>query len=85
MRTISATEFKAKCLHLLDDVASSGEGIIVTKRGRPVATVFPAVEPGEGNLYPQQALKGTVEILGDIINPPLPPDAWDAERGKSEP
>lgn len=80
MRTFSVSEFKANCLHFLDDVARSGKGIVVTKRGKPVATVFHAVEPGEGNLYPQQALKGTAEVLGDIINPPLPPDAWDAEQ-----
>ncbi len=38
-REITATEFKAKCLSLLDEVARTGESIIVTKRGKPVARV----------------------------------------------
>jgi len=36
-RVVSATEFKAKCLALLDEVADSGGTITVTKRGRAVA------------------------------------------------
>ena len=44
-RSISAAEFKAKCLALLDDVAAKKETLIVTKRGKPVARVVPAEEP----------------------------------------
>ncbi len=39
---VTATEFKAKCLSLLDDIAQNGGTITVTKRGKPVATVGPA-------------------------------------------
>jgi prevent-host-death family protein len=39
MKTISASEFKARCLALLDEV--DPEGIIVTKRGKPVAKLVP--------------------------------------------
>jgi len=39
MRTIAAGEFKAKCLAILDEVNESGEPVIVTKRGKPVARV----------------------------------------------
>lgn len=45
-RFIPATEFKAKCLALLDEVQQEGGSITVTKRGRPVATVMPAKKPG---------------------------------------
>ncbi len=41
-QVISATEFKAKCLSLLDDIDKNGGTITVTKRGKPVATVGPA-------------------------------------------
>jgi len=41
-RFIPATEFKAKCLALLDEVQREGSSITVTKRGRPVATITPA-------------------------------------------
>jgi prevent-host-death family protein len=44
-RSISASEFKAKCLALLDEVAETGETIIVTKRGKPVARVEAAEQP----------------------------------------
>ena len=36
-RTIKASEFKAKCLKLMDEVAESGEEIVITKNGRPVS------------------------------------------------
>jgi prevent-host-death family protein len=45
MKTISASEFKAKSLSLLDEVAETGETIVVTKRGRPVAQVTPVAPP----------------------------------------
>lgn len=49
MQEISASQFKARCLALLDDVAQSGAEIVVTKRGRPVARVVP-VDEGLGSL-----------------------------------
>ena len=81
MKKINATELKAKCLALLDEVARTSEGLIVLKHGKPIARVIPAV-PGERE-YPQKALKGTVRVMGDIVTPVLPPEAWEAEgRGK---
>ena len=41
MKTIKASEFKAKCLSLMDDVAHSGEEIVVTKNGKPVSKMVP--------------------------------------------
>lgn len=43
--TIQASTFKARCLALLDEVASSGRSIIVTKHGRPVAKLVPLDDP----------------------------------------
>lgn len=43
IRTIPAGEFKAKCLALLDEVAETGEEIVVTKRGKPVAKIVQAL------------------------------------------
>ncbi len=54
-RTIKASEFKAKCLALLDDVAEKRETLIVTKRGKPVARIVPAEDP--------PSLLGTVNVL----------------------
>ncbi len=43
-RTVSASQFKARCLAMLDEVADTGEEIVITKRGRPVARVIAAAE-----------------------------------------
>ena len=82
MHTYSASVFKAKCLAILDEVARTGEPVTITKRGKPVAQVIRTVK-GKAR-YPQDDLVGTVEILGDIIEPPLPPDAWEAEASGPE-
>lgn len=72
MRTIPAGRFKAQCLRLLDEVAETGETIIVTKRGKPVAKVEPLEEP--------PSLAGSVVYLvsdEELMEPVLGP--WDAE------
>jgi prevent-host-death family protein len=51
-RTVSASQFKARCLAMLDEVAVTGEEIVVTKRGRAVARVAPVTEP--------ESLRGSV-------------------------
>ena len=61
---IAAGEFKAKCLHLLDEVQRTRKEIIITKRGRPVARMLP-VEQQPPVFFGR--MKGTVEILGDIV------------------
>jgi len=65
-KTISAAEFKATCLEVLDKVAETGQGVVVTKRGKPVARVMPLVNKPEQIVG---ALRGTVEIRGDILSP----------------
>ncbi len=79
MINVTATDFKAKCLALLDEVAKTGELIVITKHGRPVAQVSPA-SPSP-HRYPQESLFGTVETVGDIVEPAIPAEAWEAERG----
>jgi prevent-host-death family protein len=66
-RVMSATEFKAKCLAVLDEVDKNGSTIIVTKRGRPVATVQRAPKKRWKSLEGTWA--GKVEIVGDIMAP----------------
>lgn len=45
MSEITATQFKARCLRLLDEVAESGEPLVITKHGRPVARLESVDEP----------------------------------------
>jgi prevent-host-death family protein len=65
-RVIKASEFKAKCLALLDEVEQKGDHLVITKKGKPVADVVPH-KPEKRELL--GILKGRVEILGDIISP----------------
>ena len=73
MRTCKASEFKAKCLQFMDDVAETGEVIIVTKNGKPVAQLAPLTNKPQ-SLF--GALKGFVSLKGDIIDPVA--TEWDA-------
>jgi prevent-host-death family protein len=76
-RVIGATEFKAKCLALLDEIHEQGGTITVTKRGRPVATISPAKKPAWKS--PAGILAGKLKITGDIVNFDTS-DLWDALR-----
>ncbi len=63
--TLAASEFKAKCLRLLDEVAEQGNTLIITKRGRPIAKVTPVSHP---RTTLRGTWKGVVKIKGDIVN-----------------
>lgn len=67
MDMIQASEFKAKCLALMDEVARTGKTIVVTKNGRPVAELRPYRAPRAKSLIGLH--KGQLKILGDIISP----------------
>lgn len=77
MRSLKASDFKQRCLKILDEVDRTGEAIVIMKRGRAVARLVPAVG---GRPYPQNSLRGTVEILGDIVSPALPEGARSPRR-----
>lgn len=77
MQTIKASEFKAKCLALMDEVARTGEPIRITKSGKPIAELRPVstVKPAS----PFGWHKGRIKERGDIIEP-VDVDAWEALR-----
>ena len=75
-KTIAATEFKAKCLAILDNLDPNG--VVVTKRGRPIAKVLP-VNP-HGNERFVGSMKGKIKIHGDIFSSGI---QWNAESGHS--
>jgi len=84
MKSIAVSEFKSHCLSLLEDVARTGEPILVTKRGKPLARVT-----ASGNVsaaHPRDTLHGSVIYKGDIIKPIVPAEAWggDAENFLSD-
>jgi len=81
-KTIPAGEFKAKCLRLMDEVEKTGEELVITKRGKPVAKLVPA-QPAAAEKRRSLigCMKGTVTILGDIVEPALDP-GWEEEMLK---
>lgn len=72
--SIGAGDFKARCLKLIDDVASTGESLVITKHGKPVAKLVPL--PPETELF--GALAGSVRQENDIVSPLE--NEWEACR-----
>ena len=75
MEAINASDFKARCLAILDRVSATGERIVILKRGRPVAELGPANRVAES--HPQFELQGTVTVVGDIVGPAVPEGDWE--------
>ncbi|MGP8245804.1 MAG: type II toxin-antitoxin system Phd/YefM family antitoxin [Bryobacteraceae bacterium] len=78
---VNVTEFKAKCLALLDDIGTHGGSITITKRGKPLATVRPAHRTAWKN--PAGLWAGKVTIDDDLLMADMS-DLWEAvnpERG----
>lgn len=71
-KTISASEFKAKCLKIFDELET--EGIVVEKRGKPIAKVIPFEQTDNSNLV--GAMKDSIAISGDIFSTGV---KWNAE------
>jgi prevent-host-death family protein len=65
---VAASEFKAKCLALIDRVRERGEPITITKRGRVVARLVPAADEDD---RPWQRVRGAARWIGDPLAPVL--------------
>ena len=78
METINASDFKARCLAILDRVQATGERVLILKRGQPVAELSPATRTAAE--HPQTELEGTVTVVGDIVGPVVPEDDWESLR-----
>jgi len=79
METVSVSEFKATCLALLQKVKLTGQPILITRRGEPIAQVVPP-PPAERPARQLGCLRGTVRILGDIVSPVMDESDWEAAR-----
>ncbi|MEO8505223.1 MAG: type II toxin-antitoxin system Phd/YefM family antitoxin [Acidobacteriota bacterium] len=73
-KTMPAGEFKTHCLRVMDEVSESRQTLTITKHGRPVAQLVP-VEPAVRAVF--GCLRGEIEIVGDIVSPAIPPEAWE--------
>lgn len=75
MESISVSQFKAKCLGILEDVHRQKKRLLITKRGIPIAEIR-AVDPAESVAVP---LKNTVVFMEDIISP-MAENEWEAAQ-----
>lgn len=80
MKEIGASEFKARCLAIIDDVATTGSPVVIRKRGRPVAELIRYA--GGDEEFPQHSLKASTHIVTEIETPVVPPDDWAALRNE---
>ena len=77
MKEVAISEFKAKCLALLEQVQKTKKPIRVTRFGKPIAEVVPASpEPGPADWI--GSMKDTMKILGDIVSPANDESDWEA-------
>jgi len=66
-KIIKASEFKAKCLALMDEVARTGESVVVTKKGEPLVELVPHKTKAKRDAF--GILQGELVITGDIMSP----------------
>jgi prevent-host-death family protein len=79
MQEISISEFKAKCLAVLERVRSTKKPIRVTRFGKPVAEVVPPT-PVEDRSSWIGSMKNSMRITGDIVSPATDEDEWEVLR-----
>jgi len=76
MTTLLVSDFKARCLAVLDRIHSGGETVLVTRRGKPLVRVMPATER-PSNPRKLGTLAGEASVRGDIVHTGLTDD-WES-------
>lgn len=79
MKEVPISEFKAKCLALLENVRRTRTPLRVTRFGKPVAEVIPPTVIQDRSAW-IGSMKNTIEILGDIISPAEDEGDWEVLR-----
>ncbi len=78
MTTLLISDFKAKCIEILNGVHDSGESVVVTRRGKPLAKIVPLVEP-RATRRKLGSLAGAAVAHGDIVHGTREGD-WESVR-----
>jgi prevent-host-death family protein len=76
VKEMAAGDFKAHCLAVMNQVQQSGEPVLITKHGKPVAKLVPAPSTPE-DIFGYMA--GKVKIVGDIVGPVTPLEDWESK------
>jgi prevent-host-death family protein len=79
MTEVSISEFKAKCLALLEEVRRTRKPLRVTRHGKPVAEINPPTVVVDRAAW-IASMKDTFEITGDIVSPANDRSDWEALR-----
>ena len=74
MKEMAASVSKAHCLAIMDQVLRSGEPVLITKHGKPVAKLVPTERPAD-DIFGYMASK--VKIVSDIVGPVTPLKDWE--------
>ena len=76
MKRMAAGTFKAQCLAVMDQVLETGESVLITKHGKPVAKLVPAQNNAD-DIFGYMA--GKVKVVGDIVGPVTPLEDWETK------
>lgn len=79
MQEIAISEFKAKCLALLNEVNKTKKPIRITRFGKPVAVVIPPAGVQSREEW-VDSMKHSMQILGDIVSPANEAEEWEVLR-----
>lgn len=76
MKKVAISEFKAKCLAMLEEVQKTKTPLLITRFGEPVAEIVPpsATSPADW----MGSMKDSIKILGDIVSPATDESDWEA-------
>jgi len=77
MKEVAISEFKAKCLGILEEVRKTGRPIRVTRFGEPVAEVGPPKAKPRSKSW-LGCMAGSATIVGDIVGPTGSFADWEA-------
>lgn len=80
MQEIAISEFKAKCLALLEQVSKTKQPLRITRFGKPIAEIVPPTTALEDRDKWIGSMRDSMQILGDIVSPANEEDDWEALR-----
>jgi len=80
MTEIAISQFKAKCLAILEQVEKTRQPIRITRHGKPVAEVVPATSPAVDRAALFGLMRDSIQIYGDITEPVIDLDDIEALR-----
>lgn len=79
MKEVAISEFKAKCLGIMEQVRKTRTRILVTRFGEPVAEIGPP-PPGARSANWLGCMEGTIKILDDVVGPISSEEDWESAR-----